>query len=666
MKKVQSYVAVLSALLVSAPPAFPQQQESNGKKEDQTPRLESEAPSWHSRFSQKYNPKIVPPINVSNTTRIESLLRGGNLYLSLQDAIALALENNIDIEVQRYGFLISEQNLKAAKAGSGAGNVSTAVAGTATSAGAPGGGAGLVTAGGGNTVSTAGGVTTAGVGGVGVPNLDPVFAGTIQWAHQTTPQQNTVTTGTTALVTEAQTYNFSLSQGFLTGATVSLSFNNGIQDQNALRSIYNPFTNSSLDLQFSQPLLQGFGFAINNRNIRIAKNNLKVTDYTFQQQVISTVSNVVQLYWNLVSYIENVEVDRQALAYSEKLLEDNKRQVEIGTLAPVEVTRAEAEVASDQQNQLTAQTTVRQQETILKNAISRNGIASLSIAEAHIIPTDRIKIPDVEPVIPMQDLVAEALNKRPDLAQTQLQLENSKITLTGTRNAMLPQLNLIGDLRNNGLTGFPNPLAGGAGSNVATVNSADPFFIGGYGNVLGQIFSRNFPNYSVGAQLSIPLRNRSAQANMAIAQLQLRQSELQVQKSINQIRQDVNNALIAIEQARARYAAAEKSVALEQQLLDAEQKKFALGTSTPFNVIQVQRDLANSQLAEVQALTAYGLAKNQLDQALGTILENNRIQVDEAKSGHVDRAPDPIPDINRTGLRNPSPAITGTTVNVRR
>ena len=209
MKQVQSYIAILCALLVSAPQTYAQQQppeDNKTKREDTTPRLEREAPHWHSPFTMKYNPKIVPPINVSNSTRIDSLLRGGNLYLSLQDAIALALENNIDIEVQRYGFLISEQNLKGAQAGGAAGNVSTNVAGGAASAGAPGGGAGLTTFGGGNTVSTAGGVNTgAAFGGGGIPNLDPVLTGTLQWAHFTTPQQNTITTGTTALVTRSET-----------------------------------------------------------------------------------------------------------------------------------------------------------------------------------------------------------------------------------------------------------------------------------------------------------------------------------------------------------------------------------------------------------------------------------------------------------------------------
>jgi len=666
MKQVQSYIAVLCVLLLASTQTFAQQppNQQTSQTQDQTPRLDSEAPHWYSVFTAKYDPKIVPPIDVSNSTRIDSLLRGGNLYLSLQDAIALALENNIDIEVERYGFLIADQNLKLAQSGGSAGNVSTSVAGAATSAGAPGGGAGLTNAGGGNTVSTAGGVNTAVIGGGGIPSFDPVLTGTLQWGHTTTPQQNAITSGTTSLITQSKLYNFGISQGFISGGTATLGFNNTIQDQNAIRNTFNPATTSSLDLQFSQPLLQGFGFAINNRNIRIAKNNIRVNDYTFQQQVISTVANVVQLYWNLVSYVEQVGVVQQTLAYSQKLLEDNRKQVEIGTLAPVEVTRAAAEVASDEQNLLIAQTTVRQQEVILKNAISRNGIASPAIAEAHIIPTDKIRVPDVEPVRPMQDLVTEALDRRPDLAQTRLQLENSKISLTGVRDAMRPSLNLIGDLRNNALSGTPNTVPVTSTSSFTSV--PDPFFVGGYGNVLTQLFSRNFPTYSVGAQLNIPLRNRAAQANMAVAQLQLRQNELEVQKSVNQIRQDVNNALIAIDQARARYDSAEKSVVLEQQLLDAEQKKLAVGTSTPILVISVQRDLANAQLTDVQALTAYGLAKAQLNQALGTILEDHNIQVDEAKTGHVSRPPDPIPDLNRTGNGSNSGATAPAAVNLSR
>jgi outer membrane protein len=649
MKPFQSHIALFCALSLALEPGFGQQPLS--KPEDQTPRLDSQSPHWYSPFVRSYDPKIVPPITVSNSSRFASLLRGGNLYLSLQDAVALALENNIDIEVQRYGFLIADENVKLAQAG---GTLTSSpvspepVAATATSAGAPGGGAGLTTFGGGNTVSVAGGVNPLLAAGSAIPFYDPQIIGTLQWGHTTTPEQNTITSGTTSLTSQNSTYNVGVTQGFSSGATATVSYNNLVQDQNSVRNLLNPYTTASVGLTVTQPLLQGFGLALNRRNIRIARNFMRVNDYVFAEQVISTVANVIQLYWNLVSYVENVEVVQQSLVYSNKLLEDNKKQVEIGTLAPVEVTRANAELASDEQNLLIAQTTVRQQEVLLKNVISRNGIASPEIAEAHVIPTDRIRVPEVEPVRPMQDLISEALDKRPDLAETRIQSENVKIGMIGIRDAMRPTLNLIGTLSNNALTGAINPLQ----STTSGVITAPPVLLGGYGNILSQLAGRNFPNYTAGFQLDIPLRNRAAQANMAIAQLQMRQSELEVQKSVNQIRQDVNNALIAIDQARARYDAAEKAVVLEQQLLDAEQKKYALGTSTPFNVISVQRDLANAQLSDVQALTAYGLAKVQLDQALGTVLESNRIEMEEAKTGKVSRPPNPIPDLNRTGNPN--------------
>jgi outer membrane protein len=656
MKPFQPYLALFCALSLALQPGFAQnplsQPEPLSRSEDQTPRLDSASPHWYSPFIHNYEPKIVPPITVSNSSRFAALLRGGNLYLSLQDAIALALENNIDIEVQRYGFLIADENVKLAQAGGTPGSAPVSpeqVAAPATSAGAPGGGAGLTTFGGGNTVSVAGGVLPLLALGTPIPFYDPQVFGTLQWGHITTPQQNTITSGTTSLVTQNSIYNFGITEGFASGGTATLSYNNSVQDQNSVRNLLNPYTTASLGLTVTQPLLEGFGLALNRRNIRIAKNFVRVNDYVFEQQVISTVANVIQLYWNLVSYVENVQVVQQSLVYSNKLLEDNKKQVEIGTLAPVEVTRANAELASDEQNLLIAQTTVRQQEVLLKNAISRNGIASPEIAEAHVVPTDRIRVPEVEPVRPMQDLISEALGKRPDLAESRILLENSKIGMIGIRDAMRPTLNLIGTLQNNALTGATNPLLPSGSLNGVT---PPPFLLGGYGNVLAQLAGRNFPNYTAGVQLDIPLRNRAAQANMAIAQLQQRQSELEVQKSGNQIRQDVNNALIAIENARARYDAAEKSVVLEQQLLDAEQKKYALGTSTPFNVISVQRDLANAQLSDVQALTAYGLAKVQLDQALGTVLESNRIEMEEAKTGKVSRPPSPIPDLNRTGNLN--------------
>ncbi len=570
--------------------------------------------------TRPYEPQAVPPVNLSNTVRIESLLRDGKLYLSLQDAISLALENNIDIEVERYLFPLAEADLLRAQAGQ-----STQGIPTTTSAGAT--GLNATSAQSFFLLSFTNGTANSFIS----PNpngFDPTINSVVQWGHVTSPQQNTVTTGTTSLVTTSTVANFNVQENFPSGAYATLSYNNTFSDQNSYLNLFNPVTNSYLDLTFAQPLLQGFGLAVNNRPIRVAKNNLRAADIVFKQQVIVTVQTVVQAYWLLVSANEDVEVKRKALALSQKLYSDNQKQVDVGSLAPIEIVRAEAEVASDQQALVTSQTTVLQQETILKNALSRNGLANPAVAAASIVATDRIRIPATENPETIQSLFTAAIDNRPELQQSRIQLENQKIVLTGTRNLMLPTLSAFGDLRNTGLSGDPNALA-------APGTAQNPFFIGGYGNVLGQVFARNFPNYSVGLQLSIPLRNRNAQANYATASVNLRQSELSVQRLVNQIHVDVQNAYITVQQARAQYAAAVKSRILQEQTLDAEQKKYAVGASTPFLVIQAQRDLATAGGAEVVAEATYVQARLQLDVATGRELDVYNIQIDEAKKGHV-------------------------------
>jgi outer membrane protein TolC len=608
---LRSFTALLSVLLVAVPPVMAQ---------DDGPRVELGEQHWYSRLTQRYTPSTVLPINLANSNRIDSLVRAGHIYLSLADAIALALENNIDVEVQRYTFMLNETALKRARAGGAAG-------GANVNAGGAGGGGGNIIGGGG-----------------GIPSYDPVFTGNLNWNHLTQAQSNVVTSGgLTANVNEVQTANFGIQQGFVTGATAALALNNNQTSSNNPNNNYNPSTNSSLGLQISQPLLQGFGIALNNRNIRIAKNNVRASDYTFEQQVITTVNTVSQTYWNLVSATLDVEAKKQTLAQAQKLYEDNQKQVEIGTLAPISIVQAEAQVATSEADLLTSQGNVLIQETNLKNVISRNGLFSPAFADASIIPTDRVRLPDVEPVEPVQDLVQRAVDRRPDLAQTRVQIENTRITMTGTRNSMLPQLNVVSTIQNNALSGEINPIPNVNPLTGATApRQTNPYFIGGYGNILAQILRRNFPNYSIGFQLNIPLRNRAAQADYTTAQLQLRQSELNLQKSVNQVRVDIQNALNNVQQARARYQAATKARVLQEQTLDAEEKKNALGASTVYNVILVQRDLANARQTEVTALTAYAQAKVQLDVATGTLLDHNNITLDEAKSGRVSRAPDPI------------------------
>ena len=595
MKQSKPFIALLCVLLMAAPGVYSQQLNDRG------PTLSSEREHWYSGFTRNYTARNVPPINISNSGRADSLIRAGNLYLSLSDAIALALENNIDVEVSRYTYPINESALRASHASNGAG-----------------------------------------------VSYDPAITSTVNWNHNANISTNSITAGGQSVNTgDSRIRNFGIQQGFVTGGTATLGFNNTITTTNNANAIYLPQYSTGLSLQASQPLLQGFGLAFNTRNIRIAKNNIKVTDYQFEQQLNTTLNTVISTYWSLVTSALAVDVAQQSLALSQKLLGDNKKQLEIGTMAPLDVLQAEQQVSTSETNLITAQTAVEQLEVTLKNLLSRNGLASTSFENVHIVPTDRITVPDVEPIRPVQDVVASALDHRPELAQQRLQLENSKINLTGSRNSMRPQLNLTGNVSNPGAGGIynTNPYINPVTNQPAPRPAAPPELIGGYGNILRQVFGVPTVNYSIGFTLNIPLRNRAAQEAYIQQDLQLRQSELGVQKEVNTIRTDVQNALIAVKNARARYTSAAKASAVAQQVLDAEQKKYELGASTSYAVVQHQTDLANARQSEVAAISAYAQAKLQLDQASGTILESNNITLDEVKNGRVSKAPSPIPDV---------------------
>ena len=650
MKRNQSLVALLCVCLLAplgnAQPAG-----------QQAGRIIIEEPNgggWLSGLTRPYRAKAVPPVRMANSSRLESLLRAGKLYLSLQDTIALALENNLDIEIQRYTPLQAESDLQRSQAGGLLRGVPTSVTNGPSSAGGNfllGGGQGGATTGTSGTTGTNGVITQL---GPSTPNFDPVIQGSINWGHLTSIQTNLFSYGTNALVSTNKNANFTLSQGFASGASAQLSYNNFLTSSNSGRFDVNPYTSSSVDLLVQQPLLQGFGFTVNNRQIRVARNNLKVADLTFKQQVITTLASVVGLYYDLVSLNGSAKVARQSLAVSEKLYNDNKKQVEIGTLAPIEIVRAEAEVAGRQQDLTVAETNVLQQETIIKNALSRNGVASPSISEARIVPTDSIQIPSVEAIQPMQDLVQEAMTLRPELAQSTINLESSRIQLAGSKNGLLPTLNAFAELTNHAQAGSISvlPTLDSAGRPTGFVRgpaAVDGFFVGGYGTVLSQLLGRNFPDYRIGVNLNIPLRNRAAQADHVRDQLNLRQTELALQRQTNQIRVDVQNALIGLQQSRARYQAALKQRVLEEQTLDAEQKKYALGASTIFQVIQTQRDLANAQSSEVTAMSQYARARVNLEVATGEILQNNNVSLDEARRGSVGRAPSPLPVLDPNG-----------------
>ncbi len=640
MARLQSGLAVLCAFQMILPLAEAQQIQY----------VQNPPGGFFSSFTQPYRPKDVMPVDLANSNRLDSLLRAGNIYLSLQDTIALALENNLDIHIQRYSRSEAETNLLRAQAGGLLRGLPNSVQ-TATTAALSQvtGGTAFGTAGNnGGTASSSAGGTIITATGTTIPNLDPSAYVVGYWGQSSTPQSNAFTTGTTNLIVRTDVYATGYQQAFLTGTNVQLNWQQSTSNANATVLDFNPYTTGSLNLQVTQPLLQGFGLAVNNRNIRISRNNLRMTDLLFKQQVMTTISQVVSAYWDLVSFNENVKVKQEALGLSEKLYEDNKKQVEIGTLAPIEIVRAEAEVASRQQDLVNAQTQVLQQETGLKNALSRTGLMSPSVAEAHIIPTDVITVPKTEAVIPVQDLIAKALANRPEVPQSKLNIENTHIGLKGDRSQMLPNLSLIGNLTNNALAGQVNPLNPAFGANCQATGLCETpvtYYVGGPGTALSQLFRHNFPSYSLEAQLSIPLRNRSAQADYILDSLNLRTQELQHQRLLNQIGVDVRNALIAVQQAAASYHASVEARVLQVQTLDAEQKKYALGASTIFLVIQSQRDLAQARSNEVAAISAYAKAKVQLDNSLGTVLDTYNVSIAEATTGRVSLPPSPLPPV---------------------
>jgi outer membrane protein len=580
-------------------------------------------------FTRPFRARPVPPVSMANSPRLESLLRAGNLYLSAQDAVALAVENNLDIEVQRYGPLLAQEVLRRARAGGALRSVGVGVAPgpasvsltgvTVTNIGATG------TAGAG--ISSGGGIVTQ--LGPPISSFDPTLTLFTNFQHATSPQSNTILTGTTALIQNSRTYQAQYLQAWDFGMTAQVTVYDQHINVNSAFFDVNPYSSGYLDLQVTQNLLYGFGSAVNGRNIRVQKNNIKVTDLQFRSQVATTVSAVLNLYWDLVEFWEDQRARQRELAAAEQLLDNNRKQAEAGSLAPIEVTRAEAQVYVSQQDLLVSQTNLLQQETVLKNALSRNGIANLGLADAHIVPLDSITIPAKDDTPPVQQLVEQALANRSEIAQSRLNIDSNKLNLVGIKNALKPTLQAFAELTNNGLTGVLTPL----GSQTPGV----AYLAGGYDNLLAQEFRRNFPNYSVGVALNIPLRNRAAQSDYATSELDLRQNELGLQQNINQVRVDVQNAVIALQQARARYAAALKARDLQQQTLDADQKRFALGASTAYQIVLDQQNLASAESSEVQALASYSHAHIGLDQALGRTLEANNISFDEALAGTISR-----------------------------
>ncbi len=459
--------------------------------------------------------------------------------------------------------------------------------------------------------------------GTPVPVYDPSVFGQLNWLHQSTLETNPGAYETSNLVQQGFIANTGIQQGFSTGAQAAFNFDNLHQSANALNNAYNPISGASLGFTVTQPLLRGFGRGLNRRFIRIAGNERKITSLLFQQQLILTVYGVIRLYTDFVALYEDVKVKEETLRSASKLLADTQVQVDEGTLAPVELTRAKAQVFSTEQDLINSRGLLEEQEIILKSVLTRN--AGAGLRGIRIVPTDTLAMPDKDEVRPLQDQVAEAVARRPDLGQARLQVENSAIGLEGARNATKPEVDIVGTMQNSGLAGAATGYS--PGTNLP--------LIGGYGSALGQALARDYPTYGIGLQVTLPIHNRIAEADLARDELQVKQSQIRAQQLQNQASLEVEDALIAMRRARASFEAAVQARKFQQESLEAEQTRFEVGASTAFFVIQYESLLAQARSTEVAAKSSYVKARAALYRATGSILEAHNISIEAALKGQA-------------------------------
>jgi outer membrane protein len=621
-----------------------------------------------------YTPRHLSAPNLANTARIDSLMHDGKLYLSLNDAIALALENNLDIAIARYNLNIADTDILRARAGAQTLGVNTGVVQN-TPGGGVGGLGGQVGSGSGGTTLGAGGAGAGAGGLVGstlgfgsqITSFDPVITGTLQSDRfHVLP----LSTFSPASPQNTTTGNFSYTQGFAWGTNLTVGFNNSrVAAGNAPFTSLSPQLNSNFKFQLTQHLLQGFGFAANTRFMRIAKNNRELSDVAFRLQIITTVNQIQTMYWDLVYAYENVRVQRESLAFAQKTLSDTKKQVEIGSLAPIEVVRAQSTVAQDQQALTVALTNLQLQQLLTKNALSRT-LRDQILAGAEVIPTSTMDLPENEQIQPTQDLVSEALQHRADLVEARIQLNTTEISNKAVRNALLPSLDLFAYYGGAGLGGSQNPSNLCANQNPPNFGCAgpDPNTIPpgqtlvpiaspiGYGSTLNQLINSTASDKGVGIQLNIPLRNRAAQAVQIRSELEYQQAQMALQQAENRITIEVRNAQFGVEQNRASVASAQAAVDYAKQSLDAEQKKYQFGTSTTTLVLQTQSALATAESTLMSAMAAYEKSRVELDRAVGVTLDHAGISIDDAAKGQVTRMPN-VPSVApRKDLPSTAPA----------
>lgn len=617
---------VLSALLIPGPEYIWAQSSAAVSAPAPQQALRLDIPHSHSWISP-YRPTQVPAPNLVNSPRIDSLIRDGKLYISLRDTIALSLENNLDLAIARYNIPIAQADILRTKAGGSFRGVNTGIVsntpgGTGAASAGGGAGAGGTTGGAGGAGTGASGLVTSTLGtGTSVSSYDPSLAGSFSIRHYTEPLSNTRNYGVSELQDNNTTGKFNFSDAFPTGTSVSFSFNSFRDTVNSPYSYLNPSLSTYYQFLIQQQLLAGFGLGPNLRFLRIAKNNQKISDEAFKLQVISTVTQIENMYWDLVNAYDDEQVKSRSLDFAQKALDDGRKQLALQAIPAMDVLKDEAEVANREQDLTIARTTLRFQELLIKNALTKN-LDDPVLEAMPVVPTTHSDVGEKNTKEETDDLISQALSDRIELHESGIDLTNREISRKAANNALLPSLSLTSYYGGSGLAGVNNPAAG--------VSTPVP---GDYAGAVKNAFNNNAPDYYVGFSLDIPIRNRVAKSDQYRSELEYRQAELRLQQLKKQIRIEVRNAQYALQQSRARVDAAKKSRDLAQKTFDISKQEQDLGSGSNFQTLTAQRDLSTAESTLLAAMAAYQKARVEVERAVGSTLEANAISIDAAKTG---------------------------------
>jgi len=584
-------------------------------------------PKWFPHILAPYKQQRTPPVDLSNSKTLSDMIRNGKIELSLQQLAAAVIENNLNLAVDRYNNYFAQADLLRTKAGQAARGVNSAGAvipdalfSSAIGAGLGGGG---IQGGG---VSGVGGITGSSRSLTVQPRggFDPNVSFDFSYDRISSPLNTLVVAGSPVVTTNTAFFSFGWQQAFTTGTSFSVDIANQRQSSTQQSLIYNPDVITRMSVIAVQQLTSGFGRAFNRRFQTVAQNNVEFVREWFLQQADAVLSQAEASYWNLVSAQEQVKTTEEALQAARRLYEDNKRQAEIGTLAPLDVVSAQSQVASTQRDLIVAQTNLQQEELVLKTFFSKQ--ITDALGDAQIVATDPLPAPQDTDIVPLDEAVATAARNRPEVPEAEATLRNNQVAVKVTQSFLKPTLNVFGLFATSGLSG--NQLISTAGGIPILVR-------GGAGQELNQFISVKYPEYAIGFALTIPIKNRSALADNARAGMQERQSELSVQSTQNQIGVEVRTASISLMQAKAAVTAATAAVEFSRQSEDAEEKKRSAGLSTPYNVILAQRNLLDAQLIEVQARATYANALVEMERSTGVIMEKSHIDPEDAVRGRI-------------------------------